>query len=103
MSETQLLPCPDGALLAFSRTTSGFVARTVSLDGGATWQPPVLDSFLPLTGGAGCQVSALGLPWKKQGRCARLRPRREGQDPGRSLLGLSGKRGTKSAGQPDGS
>ena len=47
MSETQLLPCPDGALLAFSRTTSGFVARTISLDGGATWQPPVLDSFLP--------------------------------------------------------
>ena len=44
MSETQLLPCPDGALLAFSRTTNGFVARTVSLDGGATWQPPVLDS-----------------------------------------------------------
>lgn len=39
MSETQLLPCPDGALLAFARTTSGFVARTVSLDGGATWQP----------------------------------------------------------------
>ena len=66
MSETQLLPCPDGALLAFSRTTSGFVARTVSLDGGATWQPPVLDSFLPLTGGAGCQVSALGLPWKNR-------------------------------------
>lgn len=26
----------------------------------------MLDSFLPLTGGAGCQVSALGLPWKNR-------------------------------------
>ena len=59
MSETQFLPCPDGSLLAFSRTTSGFVAQTLSLDGGRTWQTPILDKDLPLTGDSGCQVSTL--------------------------------------------
>lgn len=59
MSETQFIPCPDGALLAFSRTTSGYVSKSISLDGGITWQRPTLDKSIALTVDSGCQVSSL--------------------------------------------
>ncbi|MGI6255804.1 MAG: sialidase family protein [Acutalibacter sp.] len=71
MSETQFLPCPDGGLLAFSRTTSGYVARSLSLDGGVTWQPPELDKLLSLTGGSGCQVSVLVISQGNKGNLKR--------------------------------
>lgn len=59
MSETQLIQYPDGSLQAFSRTMSGYVGTAYSSDGGVTWQDVQLETDLPLTDGAGCQISAI--------------------------------------------
>lgn len=72
MSETQLVQFPDGGLQAFARTTSGYVAAAYSPDGGETWGAAQLVEELPLTGGSGCQISAINYTGQIDGRDAVL-------------------------------
>ncbi len=60
MSESQLVELPDGSVQVFARTKAGKIATAHSADGGESFGNGKLVPELPLTGGAGCQVSALG-------------------------------------------
>lgn len=90
MSETQLVECPDGSLLAFSRTTSGYVSVARSTNGGESWSAPTLDDTLPLSAGSGCQVSALRINRKLDGKDVVLlsAPAGEGRKNGFLYVGV---------------
>lgn len=70
LSETQLIQFPDGSLQSFSRSTVGNVASSISTDGGVTWSEPFTVDELPLSGGAGCQLSVLNYSGKIDGKDA---------------------------------
>lgn len=90
ISETQLIQLPDGSLQSFSRTTAGYVGTAFSTDGGQTWSEPQLVRELPLTGGSGCQVSAINYAGKIEGKDAVLlsAPAGESRTNGYIYVGL---------------
>lgn len=90
ISETQLVQLPDGSLRSFSRTTAGYVGTAFSTDGGQTWSEPQLVREIPLTGGSGCQVSAINYAGKIEGKDAVLlsAPAGESRTNGYIYVGL---------------
>lgn len=90
ISETQLVQFPDGGLQSLSRTTAGYVASAYSADGGHTWHNLRLEKELPLTGGSGCQVSAINYQGKIDGKDAVLlsAPAGESRKNGYIYVGL---------------